>query len=64
MDKEVDNIRRESMELLCQYSWPGNIRELENVIERALALANGPEITVGDLPDYISDLSVETYRRS
>jgi DNA-binding NtrC family response regulator len=63
MDKEVDNIRRESMELLCQYSWPGNIRELENVIERALALANGPEITVGDLPDYISDLSVETYRR-
>jgi transcriptional regulator with PAS, ATPase and Fis domain len=63
MNKDVNNIRKESMELLCQYSWPGNIRELENVIERALALANGLEITVGDLPDYISNLSVETYRR-
>jgi len=63
MNKDVNNIRKESMELLCQYSWPGNIRELENVIERALALTNGPEINVGDLPDYISNLSVETYRR-
>ena len=51
------------MELLCQYGWPGNIRELENVIERAVALANGPEITVDNLPDYISNLTIETYRR-
>ena len=63
MNKDVDNIRKDAMKFLCQYSWPGNIRELENVIERALALAKGPEITVNDLPDYISDLSVETYRR-
>jgi len=51
------------MDLLRQYSWPGNIRELENVIERAVALAKGPEITLDDLPEYISNLSVETYRR-
>jgi DNA-binding NtrC family response regulator len=63
MNKDVQNIKKESMELLCQYSWPGNIRELENVVERAVALANGPEISVGDLPDYIINLSVETYRR-
>jgi DNA-binding NtrC family response regulator len=63
MNKDVQNIKKEPMELLCQYGWPGNIRELENVIERAVALANGPEITVGDLPDYIGNLSVETYRR-
>jgi len=63
MNKDVQSIARESMELLCQYTWPGNIRELENVIERAVALANGPEIQVGDLPEYISNLSVETYRR-
>ena len=63
MNKNVENIQKESMELLCQYSWPGNIRELENVIERAVALAIGSEITVGDLPDYISNLSIETYRR-
>jgi len=63
MNKKVQNIKKEAMELLCQYGWPGNIRELENVIERAVALANGPEITVGDLPDYIGNLSIETYRR-
>ena len=63
MKKDVKNITRESMELLCQYTWPGNIRELENVIERAVALASGTEIQVGDLPEYISNLSVETYRR-
>ena len=63
MKKDVQSIARESMELLCQYTWPGNIRELENVIERAVALASGPKIQVGDLPEYISNLSVETYRR-
>lgn len=63
MNKNVQNIKKEAMQLLCQYGWPGNIRELENVIERAVALANGPEITVGDLPDYIGNLSIETYRR-
>jgi len=63
MKKDVQNIARESTELLCQYAWPGNIRELENVIERAVALASGPEIQIGDLPEYIRNLSVETYRR-
>ncbi len=64
MNKDIQNVSQESMELLCQYSWPGNIRELENVIERAVALANGPEITAGHLPEYINNLSVEIYRRS
>jgi len=63
MKKDVQTITRESMELLCQYTWPGNIRELENVIERAVALSSGPEIQVGDLPESIRNLSVETYRR-
>ena len=63
MKKDVESITRESMELLCQYTWPGNIRELENVIERAVALASVPEMQVGDLPEYIRNLSVETYRR-
>jgi DNA-binding NtrC family response regulator len=63
MNKDVQLIQKECMELLCQYGWPGNIRELENVIERAVALTNGPEITVNELPEYISNLSIETYRR-
>ncbi|MGD9209720.1 MAG: sigma-54 dependent transcriptional regulator [Desulfobacteraceae bacterium] len=52
------------MELLCQYSWPGNVRELENVIERAVTLAKGNIITEEHLPDYIRNLSIETYRFS
>ncbi len=63
MNKDIQLIQKDCMELLCQYGWPGNIRELENVIERAVALANGPEITVNELPEYISNLSIETYRR-
>src|SRR3954471_8768819 len=38
MDKEISGIARPTMELLMQYDWPGNIRELENVMERAVAL--------------------------
>jgi len=64
MGKSIQAIDRESMDLLCQYSWPGNVRELENVIERAVALANGSEILVDNLPEYIRNLSVETYRRA
>ena len=39
------------------YDWPGNIRELRNVIERAVALAPGPEIELGDLPEAVRGLS-------
>jgi two-component system NtrC family response regulator len=35
------------------YRWPGNIRELENVIERIVVLARGDEITLADLPDFL-----------
>jgi transcriptional regulator of acetoin/glycerol metabolism len=63
MGKTLQGIDGESMNLLCQYSWPGNVRELENVIERAVALAGGSEICIDDLPEYIRNLTVETYRR-
>ena len=39
---------------LAEYDWPGNIRELENCIERATAIARGPSIEVADLPDKIA----------
>ena len=39
-----------AMRLLQSYAWPGNIRELQNVIERAVVLAAGPDITDTDLP--------------
>ncbi|MFH1243546.1 MAG: sigma-54 dependent transcriptional regulator [Pseudomonadota bacterium] len=64
MKKDIREIEREAMDLLCQYGWPGNVRELENVVERAVALENGTSILVADLPDYIRNLSIETYRRT
>jgi len=64
MKKDIRGIEREAMDLLCRFSWPGNVRELENVVERAIALENGPSILVADLPDYIRNLSIETYRHS
>ena len=42
MGKQIDGITAESLAELQQYSWPGNIRELRNVIERAIILAKGP----------------------
>ena len=47
---KVKSISKEAMELLMNYSWPGNIRELENVIERAVVLCEGDTINLSHLP--------------
>jgi DNA-binding NtrC family response regulator len=47
--REVEGITDAAMEKLVAYHWPGNVRELENVIERALVLARGKELDVGDI---------------
>jgi DNA-binding NtrC family response regulator len=41
----------EALRPLLDYDWPGNVRELENVMERAVVLANGPNLTIDLLPD-------------
>ena len=48
--KKIQRVAPEAMEILLVYDWPGNIRELENVIERAVALEMGEEIGVESLP--------------
>ena len=48
--KLLTHIDPEAVEALMAHDWPGNIRELENVIERAVVLADGPAVTAGDLP--------------
>jgi formate hydrogenlyase transcriptional activator len=45
MNKTIETIPSETMKALCQYSWPGNIRELQNVIERAVILSSGSTLS-------------------
>jgi formate hydrogenlyase transcriptional activator len=46
MNKQIDSIASETMKALVRYDWPGNIRELQNVIERAVILSPGPALKV------------------
>src|ERR1700722_16246307 len=55
MTKAIEAIPAETMTALTRYPWPGNIRELQNVIERAVILTNGPVLSV-----HIDDLRAPT----
>jgi formate hydrogenlyase transcriptional activator len=46
MEKHIEQISRKTMEALCRHSWPGNIRELQNLMERAVLLSSGPSLRV------------------
>ena len=46
MNKRIESISSETMNVMCDYHWPGNIRELQNIIERAVILSTGPELRV------------------
>ena len=48
LGKEIRGVSQKSMESLTKYAWPGNIRELQNVIERAVVLAKGPIVQIDD----------------
>jgi two-component system, NtrC family, response regulator AtoC len=53
--KDVRGFAAPARDMLAQYEFPGNIRELENIIARAVALADGIEIQVADLPPFLTD---------
>lgn len=57
MQKPMSGISRPAMELLVAHDWPGNIRELENVLERAVALETTPSVLPESLPQTIRDRS-------
>lgn len=48
----------EAVDLLVSYDWPGNVREMESVIERACALSSGPALHLGDLPTQMHQQSM------
>ena len=58
-ENPVTGVSPEAMELLIRYWWPGNIRELEHAIERALALTPHPVIFPEDLPQSIQSATVQ-----
>lgn len=55
-------VSKEAFDLLMKYNYPGNIRELENIIERAVVLTRGDIITVSDLPIHVRGFKEEMSR--
>ncbi len=54
MNKKIKGLSTEAIRMLKNYNWPGNIRELQNVIERAVVLCNDDFITPRELPENLS----------
>lgn len=52
--RDVDDFAPDVMQVFRNYSWPGNLRELRNIIKRAVLLSKGPVITAGTLPDELT----------
>ena len=52
-DIMIKGITDEALKILMNYLYPGNVRELENIIERAISFANSPHILPSDLPSYL-----------
>jgi two-component system NtrC family response regulator len=58
-DKEVLGVSKEVVDILMKYNYPGNVRELENIVERAVVLTRGKVITLSDLPMNIKGFKEE-----
>jgi len=64
MKKAITDISGHAMNLLQGYTYPGNVRELENILERAVAMAQGGVIQAWDLPPDVESLEVYSYERA
>jgi transcriptional regulator with PAS, ATPase and Fis domain len=61
--KQINKISDDVYKRFVSYDWPGNIRELENIIERAFAVSIGEEITVTDLPTRLQSYPIRSHLR-
>ena len=59
--KDISSISREAMACLSQYHWPGNIRELKNVLEKAVLLGEGKVLLIEHLPDEVRNYEARNY---
>lgn len=57
--RTLTGVAPDAMDLLRRYHYPGNVRELENIMERAVVLGTRPTVTVEDLPPYVNPESPE-----
>jgi transcriptional regulator with GAF, ATPase, and Fis domain len=60
----VSGISKEALRALVNYEWLGNVRELENAIERAVIIASGRQIELDDLPEAISKRAFEAFAQA
>lgn len=60
--KKVKGVSPDAMKLLLSYDYPGNVRELENIIERAVVITSGNYIEIGDLPEEIFERNSATVK--
>ncbi|MGB9935375.1 MULTISPECIES: sigma-54-dependent transcriptional regulator [Thermodesulfovibrio] len=63
MKKEITGVSEEAINLLINYEYPGNVRELENIIERAVVLCNSSQIDVEHLPSDLKELKIEVFTK-
>ncbi len=54
--RRVRGLTSEALALLCAYDWPGNVRQLENAVFRAVVLAEGDELTVAEFPQIAAQM--------
>jgi len=58
-NRQVEGLSEDALVALQSYYWPGNVRELANAIRRSVALADGKQIQIFDLPPYIANAQFE-----
>jgi len=60
--KRIKTLSSEALHLLENYAFPGNVRELENILERAVAICRGDVIRAGDLPSDLSEVEIYSFQ--